>query len=199
MLVASEKENKVSDLDEIELKYKDTPLVEHVLFQKFMYYLYEENNLESAKGTAEELWKLFPSSELYLTIQRHLGKDVEDGSINQQLVKQEAEEKIENIEIPKSYKLLGNYPNPFNPSTTISYGLPYNSNVELTIYDITGKVVKVINKNGQSAGYQNIVWHGDNQQGSRVSSGIYFYRFKAASLEGNGKAFEKSAKMLLLK
>jgi N-acetylneuraminic acid mutarotase len=97
------------------------------------------------------------------------------------------------------YQLFQNYPNPFNPSTTISYALPYSSNVQLTIYDITGKVVKVFNKNGQSAGYQNIVWHGNSQQGSRVSSGVYFYRFKATSLESNGKVFEKTAKLLLLK
>ncbi len=77
--------------------------------------------------------------------------------------------------------------------------MPYSSNVELAIYDITGKVVKVFNKNGQSAGYQNIVWHGDSQQGSRVSSGVYFYRFKATSIENNGKVFEKTAKLLLLK
>ena len=76
----------------------------------------------------------------------------------------------------------------------------YNSSdVELTIYDITGKVITTLNRNGQSAGYQNIVWNGNSQQGSRVSSGVYFYRFKATSLENNGKMFEKTAKMLLLK
>jgi len=94
---------------------------------------------------------------------------------------------------------MGNYPNPFNPSTTISYALPYSSNVELTIYDITGKVVRTFNEEVQSAGYQNIVWNGTNQNGSRVSSGIYFYRFKAASLESNGKVYEKTAKLILLK
>ena len=102
-------------------------------------------------------------------------------------------------EIPQTYELLGNYPNPFNPSTTIKYALPYSSDVELTIYDITGKVVKVFSESGQSAGYQNIVWFGNDQNGSKVSSGIYLYKFKATSIDGSNKAFEKTAKLLMLK
>ncbi|MBU2507197.1 MAG: T9SS type A sorting domain-containing protein, partial [Bacteroidetes bacterium] len=156
--------------------------------------------IELAKTTAAELGKLFPESESYYASQRHLGNDVERPL--EQLAKNAPNE--ETTEIPKTYELLGNYPNPFNPSTTISYALPYSSNVELTIYDITGKVVKVFNENGQSAGYQNIVWYGNSQQGSRVSSGVYFYRFKASaastsSATDKGLVFEKTAKMLLLK
>ncbi|MFH1525419.1 MAG: T9SS type A sorting domain-containing protein, partial [Bacteroidota bacterium] len=147
LLAVGEKENRIAILDEIEAKYKDTPLVEHVLFSKFMCYLYEENNIELAKTTAAELGKLFPESESYYASQRHLGNDVERPL--EQLAKNAPNE--ETTEIPKTYELLGNYPNPFNPSTTIRYALPYSSNVELTIYDITGKVVKVFNENGQSA------------------------------------------------
>ena len=77
--------------------------------------------------------------------------------------------------------------------------MPYSSNVELTIYDITGKVVKVFSESGQSAGYQNIVWNGNSQQGSQVSSGVYLYRFKATSIDGSNKVFEKTAKLLMLK
>ncbi|MBU0558081.1 MAG: T9SS type A sorting domain-containing protein, partial [Bacteroidetes bacterium] len=138
----------------------------------------------------------FPNSETIRLAQLELGLVV-DEHLAPQLVKNASNE--ETTEIPKTYELLGNYPNPFNPSTTISYALPYSSNVELTIYDITCKVVKVFSESVQSAGYQNIVWIGDNQQGSRVSSGVYFYRFEAASLDGSGKVFEKTAKLLLLK
>jgi len=202
MLAFSERANtadskeRVAGLDVIGEKYKDTPLVEHVLFQKFMFYLYEENNIELAKTTSAELGKLFPESESYYASQRHLGNDVVKPT-EPLLAKNAANE--ETTEIPKTYELLGNYPNPFNPSTTIKYALPYSSNVELTIYDITGKVVKVFSESGQSAGYQNIVWFGDSQQGSRVSSGVYLYRFKATSIDGSNKVFEKTAKILLLK
>ncbi len=196
MLSATEKTKRVSTLSGIESKYKDTPLVEHILFQKFMYYLYEENNIDAAKGISDELLALFPNSESYYASQRHLGNDVRK-PLAPQLAKGNLEEIA--LEMPKNYELLGNYPNPFNPSTTISYALPYSSNVELTIYDITGKVVKTFNENVQSAGYQNIVWNGNSQNGSKVSSGVYFYRFKATSLENNGKVYEKTAKLLLLK
>ena len=195
-LAVGEESGRVELLNGIKDKYADTPLIEHVLFQKFMYYLYEENNYELAKNTSAELGVKFPGSESYYASQRHLGNDV--GELEQQLTKGAPGEEVE-VDLPKSYELLGNYPNPFNPSTTISYALPYSSNVELTIYNITGKVVRVFNENGQSAGYQNIVWNGNNQQGSRVASGVYFYRFKASSLDGSGKVFEKTAKMLLLK
>ena len=196
LLAVGEKENRIAILDGIETKYKGTPLIENVLFSKFMYYLYEENNIELAKTTSAELGKLFPESESYYASQRHLGNDVVKPT-EPLLAKNAVNE--ETTEIPKTYELLGNYPNPFNPSTTIKYALPYSSNVELTIYDITGKVVKVFSESGQSAGYQNIVWNGNSQQGSQVSSGVYLYRFKATSIDGSNKVFEKTAKMLMLK
>jgi|GEM_PF-5311056 len=196
MLALDQKESRISTLEKIEAKYTDTPLIEHVLFSKFMYYLYEENNIELAKTTADELGKLYPESESYYASQRHLGNDVVKPT--EQLLAKEAVNEA-TTEIPQTYELLGNYPNPFNPSTTIKYALPYSSDVELTIYDITGKVITTLNRNGQSAGYQNIVWNGNSQQGSRVSSGVYFYRFKATSIDGSNKVFEKTAKMLMLK
>ena len=196
MLSATERTNRLSALDGIENKYKDTPLVEHILFQKFMYYLYEENNIELAKTTADELGKLYPESESYYSSQRHLGNDVVKPT--EQLLTKEAVNEA-TTEIPQTYELLGNYPNPFNPSTTIKYALPYSSDVELTIYDITGKVITTLNRNGQSAGYQNIVWFGNDQNGSKVSSGIYLYKFKATSIDGSNKVFEKTAKLLMLK
>lgn len=163
-----------------------------------MYYMNEGNNIKLATKISKELLEKFHESESYYESQMQLDNSfVRDENKGSQLVKEDSEEEI--AEIPKSYELMGNYPNPFNPSTTISYTLPYNSNVELTIYDITRKVVKVFNENVQSSGYQNTVWHGTSQHGSKVSSGVYFYRFRATSLENNGEVFEKTAKLLLLK
>jgi flagellar hook assembly protein FlgD len=75
--------------------------------------------------------------------------------------------------------------------------LPYQSSVDLVIYDIIGREIKSFSTT-QSAGYQNILWDGRNNFGSTVSSGIYIYRIKIKSLE-NTEAFEKSAKLLMLK
>ncbi len=102
-------------------------------------------------------------------------------------------------ETPKEYNLLGNYPNPFNPTTTISYNLPRMSDVELKIYDILGNEVKSFFVPSQSVGTQNIVWNGSNNYNEQVSSGIYIYRFKAVSREGKSEVFEKSAKLIMLK
>jgi len=104
-----------------------------------------------------------------------------------------------NSNLPKEYSLLGNYPNPFNPSTKIKYAMPNNSNVGLVIYDMLGRTIRSFEINSQSAGFNEILWDGTNNNGNKVSSGIYIYRIKAVSLEGNGKVFEKSAKLMLLK
>ncbi len=99
---------------------------------------------------------------------------------------------------PKEYQLFGNYPNPFNPSTTISYALPERSSVQIAIYDMQGRMVRSFAFGAQSAGIQRIVWNGANDQGGTLASGVYIYRVKASSLE-RSKSFDKSAKMILLK
>jgi hypothetical protein len=99
---------------------------------------------------------------------------------------------------PTQFELSQNYPNPFNPTSTIRYALPYQSSVELTIYDIMGREVKSFSFISQHAGDQNITWDGRNNNGESVSSGIYIYRLSAQSLENN-EAFVKSAKMIMMK
>jgi hypothetical protein len=99
---------------------------------------------------------------------------------------------------PEYFRIYSNYPNPFNPSTTIAYSLPERSSVVVTIYDIQGRQIKLYTFSAQSAGYQRVVWNGTNEKGNSISSGVYVYRVRASSL-GNGKTFDRSAKMLLLK
>jgi len=115
-------------------------------------------------------------------------------SLNQEIVKNSSD-----TEIPSEYKIIGNYPNPFNPSTTVKYALPYISNLQLTIYDIMGKEIKTFSLTNQSVGYSEIVWNGTNNNGKSVSSGIYFYKLNAVSLENDFEEFTGSAKLLLLK
>lgn len=97
----------------------------------------------------------------------------------------------ENISSPK-FILTNNIPNPFNPSTRIDYALPADSDVELSIYNIKGKLVKRIKQKDLPAGYQHIYWYGRDSNNKRVASGVYFYRLKA------GK-HQKTKKMLLMK
>jgi hypothetical protein len=77
-------------------------------------------------------------------------------------------------------KLMGNYPNPFNPTTTIKFSLAEKGNVELTIYNIKGQKVKKLAKDFLDKGEHSVIWNGDDELGKTVSSGIYFYRLAIA-------------------
>ncbi len=95
--------------------------------------------------------------------------------------------------IPASVTLHRNYPNPFNPTTTISFSIPEESNVELTIFNIKGQKVKTLINSNLDDGNHSVVWNGDDESNEPISSGVYFYKLKV-----NGKT-EATKKMLLLK
>jgi len=90
-------------------------------------------------------------------------------------------------DIPKEFVLLGNYPNPFNPQTTIKFGLPVESKVHITVYNIRGELVATIINHKISAGYHQVVFDATN-----LSSGIYLYRIQAGE-------FTQVRRMLLIK
>lgn len=75
--------------------------------------------------------------------------------------------------------LAHNYPNPFNPSTTIQFGLTDSSPVELSVYNLSGQKISILFKGNLDAGYHEANWNGKDQQGKPVSSGIYIYQLKA--------------------
>ncbi len=78
--------------------------------------------------------------------------------------------------IPEITQLLGNYPNPFDQSTIIKFGLKENTKVLLEIYNIKGQKVRTLLNNEKKAGYHNIIWDGKDENSHRVGSGIYFYQ-----------------------
>ncbi len=93
---------------------------------------------------------------------------------------------------PDNFELSQNHPNPFNPTTKISYELPRDTNVELIIYNTLGKeIIKLVYKN-QAIGRYNINWNGQNSHGEQVPGGVYFYTLRT-------KNFTKTHKMLLLR
>jgi Peptidase family C25/Secretion system C-terminal sorting domain len=85
-----------------------------------------------------------------------------------------------------------NYPNPFNPSTTISYSLPIDSTVNISIYNMKGQLVKQLLNESRSAGTHSAFWDGENMNGSNTSGGVYLYRVQTSE-----KTISK--KMVLLK
>jgi hypothetical protein len=89
---------------------------------------------------------------------------------------------------PTKFSLQQNYPNPFNPKTVISYQLPKNSKIKLTIYDVTGQQIKTLFNSWHQAGNHEVVF-----DAADLPSGIYFYVLKSS----NG--FNQTRKMMLLK
>ena len=94
--------------------------------------------------------------------------------------------------IPKEFALHNNYPNPFNPVTTINYDLAKEGNVSLVVYDVMGREVIRLNDSFMPAGYHTVRWNARNQYGIEVSAGVYFYHIQAGE-------FVKTQKMILLK
>ncbi|MEJ2543006.1 MAG: FlgD immunoglobulin-like domain containing protein [Calditrichaceae bacterium] len=95
------------------------------------------------------------------------------------------------IELPARYELFQNYPNPFNPVTNITYQLPVNSDVQLSIYNILGQRMATLVNKRQEAGYYKLKWTGKNGSGVKLSSGMYVLVIQAN--------FAKSKKLVILK
>jgi flagellar hook assembly protein FlgD len=94
--------------------------------------------------------------------------------------------------IPEITTLRNNYPNPFNPETSISFDLKENANVSIDIYNIKGQRVASIADGAYNAGRHSVVWKGTDLKGNNVSSGVYFYKMTAGT-------FTKTKKMILMK
>jgi hypothetical protein len=99
--------------------------------------------------------------------------------------------------LPQRYALSQNVPNPFNPSTTIRFDLPEESQVRLAVYDAHGRQVVELVSGTRPAGRYQEVWQGRDASGRTVSSGVYFAHIEAASVTGTGK-LSSTRKMLLL-
>jgi len=93
---------------------------------------------------------------------------------------------------PNTFNLHRNYPNPFNPITTLSYELPEQAHVTLTIYDLVGREITRLVNTTQGAGVKSIQWEATNNIGQTVSAGIYLYMLQV----GNLREFRK---MVLVK
>lgn len=103
---------------------------------------------------------------------------------------QEAPEGVslnEALETPMAFALEANYPNPFNPSTAIRYALPQPSAVRLSVYDVQGRLVRVLVEAEQPTG-----WHEATFEAGRLPSGVYFYWLEAGT-------FRDSQAMLLVR
>jgi len=101
----------------------------------------------------------------------------------------------ENGDVPETFTLFSNYPNPFNPSTTICFSLPVSADIRLNIYNLRGERVRTLINQYQSAGIFDTSWNGRNDKNNRVASGIYIYRME---INTGKEIFSQSRQMLML-
>jgi len=119
----------------------------------------------------------------HLYLYRFVSNSRQEGSLNM----------VENhLPSVSNVKIHQNFPNPFNPVTTLRYDLPENSLVNITIYDMMGREVKTLINQTQDAGYRSVVWDATNNYGNPVSAGIYLYQILAGD-------YLSTKKMVLLK
>jgi hypothetical protein len=95
-------------------------------------------------------------------------------------------------QIVKNYVLRQNFPNPFNPTTTIAFELPESQNLTLKIYNVVGEEVKTLISGKFAAGYHEVLWDGTDISNRKLASGIYFYSLKTDK-------FVQTKKMVLIK
>jgi len=93
---------------------------------------------------------------------------------------------------PKTPSLSPNFPNPFNPKTTIAFTLPFRCHVTLTVFDVAGRKVRILREASMDAGKHEAVWDGRDEKGRPAGSGLYFYKL---SVDG----VERTRKMLMVK
>ena len=97
-----------------------------------------------------------------------------------------------NVIFPERLRIYNAYPNPFNPITSLRYDLPEEGLVNITIYDMMGRIVKTLVNGSQTAGFKSVQWNATNDRNEPVSAGLYLYTIQA------GK-FRQTKKMVLLK
>ncbi len=148
-------------------------------------------------GTAPEYIELNVTGGNFLELLVHSGGDIDydhaDWADARLWVNEvDVREDIPNDLLPQKIALLGNYPNPFNSQTTISYQLPTEADVILKIYNLLGQKIRTLVNENQPTDYHSVIWDGKDENGKPVSSGIYFYKLIIGE-------FGETKKMILLK
>ena len=98
----------------------------------------------------------------------------------------------DNANVAERFMLHQNFPNPFNPLTTLRYDLPEDSFVKIRVFDMSGNEVKTLVNETKGAGFNSVQWNATNNQGEPISAGVYLYSIEADD-------FIQTRKMILLK
>ncbi|MBN2093393.1 choice-of-anchor D domain-containing protein [candidate division KSB1 bacterium] len=139
-------------------------------------------------------------SQTMITFQNVLANDPTGNPIALEVVPYTLITHVDNSipELPPDFVLFDNYPNPFNPGTTISFSCPQPSDVTLIIYDLQGQKVRQLVRGEMAAGQHKTYWNGQDERGKVVAAGIYFYQIEAKLLS-SGQRHVMVKKMTLMK
>lgn len=169
--------------DQLQTKYSDFPVLEDVLYRNLLYSVHEKKDIPDAEKFLTQLKNKFPSSALIENAVLHMNLLHSDYKFSPDKQEQLGENSSSSLE----EELLGNYPNPFNPSTIIKYQVPETGTVKIKIYDILGKEITTLVNETQMAGLHEVEFNAEH-----LPSGVYIYTINA-----NGIA--QSRKMILTK
>ncbi|MFQ5650277.1 MAG: SBBP repeat-containing protein [bacterium] len=119
------------------------------------------------------------------TVSADLSKDDDDDDDDHNgKAHKSAVSNLESLGLPGEFGLAQNHPNPFNPTTVISFAVPEAGKVKLTIYNMMGQLVKTLYYGQATAGEHKVVWNARNESGVKVASGVYIYRLEAKNFQG---------------
>jgi tetratricopeptide (TPR) repeat protein len=175
-----EYEEAISFFEDIITNSSDLPdSIFAVIDAGYTYLLLSENS-DKAQFTGKIAWLKPKSVDSYL--------ESRDRLLN--LISNVKEEDAV-LEVPIKFGLDQNFPNPFNPSTTISYTIPEEAKVTINVYNIKGQLVRKLFANNQVKGEHKLIWNGKNDNGKQASSGLYLIK-----IDYQGKSITRKALML---
>ncbi len=135
---------------------------------QFEVYLIDESRAQTLNLRADSLYHFTPAAELS-KFKIIVGKTAA------------VQEQLNSVALPKEFALGLNYPNPFNPETTIPVSAPIAVNAQLKIYDLLGKEVKTLYDGNLEPGRHLFIWNGKDESGNTRASGVYFYRLRTSN------------------
>jgi hypothetical protein len=178
-------------------EFPELTVAKDALYEEWVIQFNLLNDVEAAKSVIKGYESKYGLDENLIDMKLQSGLvDVETArDLRQQVLakKLENSKKADQLAIPVKYALANNYPNPFNPVTTIGFALPELSKVSLKVYDITGRLVDEVISSNMPAGNHDVQF-----DGGKLASGVYIYKFTVKSLSSD-KSFSDVKRMLLIK
>jgi len=159
----------------------DTEAEYKAMFGLFNLYSTDLEDKESAQTVLNAMKGKYADYGLTQMAQFEIGETVDWQLAKPIAFQKEPEPEVVSI-LPDKFELKPNYPNPFNPTTNIAFALPEASNVQISIYDLTGREIWRSVKTNYEAGNHTLTWNGVNQSGANVVSGIYLVRMVSPKL-----------------